>query len=106
MAFTFEQALQYSQNGPFRDQNLAAGLKVAFFVVLDEDPGVANHAERLALAYAVINDPQQWSVRLATFCVGAADSFPAAIPTDATVVAVLTALWTKLALAYAASKAV
>ena len=104
MAISFVQALQYSKNGTFRDQNLAAGLKVAF-VVLDEVTSVTNHAERLAMAYAVISDPQGWSVRLATACVGAAASFTG-IPTDAAVEAVLTALWTKFALAFAASKAV
>ncbi len=105
MPITFQQALQYSQQSGFQQQTLGAGLKTAF-AVLSEADTVANHAERLAMAYAVISDPKEWSLRLATACVGEAASFPAAIPTDATVEAVLAALWTKLSLAFAASKAV
>jgi len=101
MAITFVQALQYSQTGVFQQQNLAAGLKTAF-AVLDELDTVPSHTQRLKLAYAVIVDPQAWCIRLATACVGAAASFTG-IPTDATIEAVVAGLWTKLALAYAAS---
>jgi len=105
MAISFEAALAYSEQWPFRKQCGAAGLKIAF-EVLDEATSVTNHTERLAMAYAVISNPLDWCQRLATACVGAADSFPAATPTDATVLAVIGAIWTKLALAYAATKAV
>jgi hypothetical protein len=105
MAITFVQALQYSQQSGFRQQCFAAGLKAAF-AVLDEVDTTASHTQRLAMAYAVISAPEEWSVRLATSCVGATASFPAATPTDATVESIITALWTKLALAFAASKAV
>lgn len=102
MAITFVQALNYSQQSGFRQQCLAAGLKTAF-AVLDEADTTASHAQRIALAYAVIDEPEDWSRRLATACVGSSASFTG-VPTDAHVETVLGALWTKLALAYAASK--
>jgi hypothetical protein len=84
---------------------MAAGVKTALGVI-DEADTVANHADRLKLAFAVIEDPGAWGVRLATACISNAAGFTMTPPDDAVEYTVATLLWTKLALAFAASKVV
>ena len=53
---TFGEAVELSEQWPFRHQCKAAGIATAL-AVLDENDQTANHAERLQLAFAVLTDP-------------------------------------------------
>ena len=105
MSITFGEAVTLSEQWPFKHQCKAAGIKCAI-AVLSEDAATANHADRLKLAFAVLNDPHGWSQRLATACISNAAGLTMTPADDAVEYTIATLLWTKLALAYVASLAV
>lgn len=63
--------------GPFVDK-VRAAMMITAYNIKNEDPGTANHVNRLALVKQWLIDPETWDNRVARYIIGANNALASA----------------------------